>query len=699
MALLFFDGMDLYQNSTDLRQRWDFVDTSGSAITISTSGGRTGLGAVNINQDDIGFYKIVDSVKTIIVGFSFKSSSFAATDNLLFVRSDVDAVVSCKLETNSSGNILLYRGNGTALLGTSTTTLNPDTWYFIELKWTTDPASGDGILRINETEEINFSGDTQESSETTVNTVFFTGPNTNHQFDDIYVCDDSGSDNNDFLGDVRVITMLPDRDTSSTDFTPSSGIDNYAMVNERFTDENTTYVESNIEGSRDLYGLEPITFKPALVFGTQTVMTVQKPNAGTRVARSILQSGITEVAGVDFTTHASYYKIYDIYEKNPSGDVAWTKNSINNVLIGHEIPIALLACGLSNPGFEDSLTDWSVRTTGIQNVVNEGGSVTAVSSIGAITSPNGGNLFVGVDHPSTTLGSFFEISAFTGHLINDIGLDESTIDSEDYDVFLEFYTASSVDLPGNVAPDSGGTTILIELYDEGLTPVGSGLFIFDDWLIEDFGTAGWNRRTFTSPLLATTRYVKIYYSIRAIDDTAIVTGGDDFCVTFPAACSGIINRGFETGDMTGWTGFSAVTSTANISGPNSGTYFASTSGIDSLEITTGIEIASLGISTADIDAGDVEFALSFYAASEGDITNPDVSVDLGTTSSASDTAVTFSDYTVDNFAGNGWQLQEFTGTVTASMRYFKITFLHDNGSNDFGIDDVCIRFYNTLNNP
>ena len=71
-------------------------------------------------------------------------------------------------------------------------------------------------------------------------------------FDDLYVCDGSGSVNNDFLGDVRVVTVRPNGAGGSTQWTPDSG-SNYARVNETISGEDSNYVEDGTSGHEDRY--------------------------------------------------------------------------------------------------------------------------------------------------------------------------------------------------------------------------------------------------------------------------------------------------------------------------------------------------------------------------------------------------------------------------------------------------------------
>jgi hypothetical protein len=74
-------------------------------------------------------------------------------------------------------------------------------------------------------------------------------PATSAWIDDLYVCDGSGSVNNDFLGECRVLTLLPsDGNGSNNDFDTSAGgspADHGAMVNDTTPNDDTDYVSSS----------------------------------------------------------------------------------------------------------------------------------------------------------------------------------------------------------------------------------------------------------------------------------------------------------------------------------------------------------------------------------------------------------------------------------------------------------------------
>ena len=84
---------------------------------------------------------------------------------------------------------------------------------------------------------------------TTVNSLIFSlntssGSNNRIILDDVYVCDNTGTANNNFLGDVKIATALPAGNGRVNQFARTGGTasGNYTAVNEVPPDGDTSYV-------------------------------------------------------------------------------------------------------------------------------------------------------------------------------------------------------------------------------------------------------------------------------------------------------------------------------------------------------------------------------------------------------------------------------------------------------------------------
>lgn len=99
-----------------------------------------------------------------------------------------------------------------------------DSWNFIEVKFNIG-SSGGVVFRINNQEVVNVSGITTKYTETYNATYvsyfepgFYQQNNGISPIDNLVVYDDSGTFNNDWIGEAKVVSLLPVADGSYTDF-------------------------------------------------------------------------------------------------------------------------------------------------------------------------------------------------------------------------------------------------------------------------------------------------------------------------------------------------------------------------------------------------------------------------------------------------------------------------------------------------
>lgn len=154
--------------------------------------------------------------------------------------------------------------------------------------------------------------------------------------DDIYVCDDAGSINNDFLGDTYIKGSFPDADTADADFTPSAGSDNYAMIDEPEADGDTTYVEASVNGNRDLYDFA--NQSDLLTIHGLQVNTECKQSASEALITPIDSNGTVSTDSAQ-SVASSYANRYRIQETDPDTGIKFTQSGFNAATIGVEVSV------------------------------------------------------------------------------------------------------------------------------------------------------------------------------------------------------------------------------------------------------------------------------------------------------------------------------------------------------------------------
>jgi len=154
--------------------------------------------------------------------------------------------------------------------------------------------------------------------------------------DDFYICDQTGSTNNDFLGDVRVDTLLPNGEGTHLDFTPSTGTTHYQLVDEA-APNTTDYNESGTAGQRDSYAMQDLASVTGSIKGVQVAGAILKDDVGARSIKVGVRAGGTTSVGSTqaLATTQIYYTA--VHETNPSTSTAWTEAGVNGAEAAFEI--------------------------------------------------------------------------------------------------------------------------------------------------------------------------------------------------------------------------------------------------------------------------------------------------------------------------------------------------------------------------
>lgn len=337
MALRFIDSFDHYATA-DILEKWTVII---SVPTIASASGRNGTGALVCSRRGHGVTVTLGNQQTWIVGAAIYSDIHTARSLISLYDSTTN---QANVYLNVDGTLSLRRG--TAVLGTTSFALSETQWYFLELKVYIHDTAGTIEVRINEDSKLALSSvDTKASANAFANVVYLGGvesvTGTNDLFwDDLYICDGAGTENNDFLGDVRVVSHLPNGAGNYAQWTPSAGA-NYENVDDNPPDDDTTYNSSAIAAQKDSFGMSNLPGGlTGTVLGIQTLLNCRKDDAGTRTIRPFWRISSTDYNGTGVNIGDSYkYAIREVSEQNPATAAAWTTGEIDALEAGYELTV------------------------------------------------------------------------------------------------------------------------------------------------------------------------------------------------------------------------------------------------------------------------------------------------------------------------------------------------------------------------
>jgi len=234
-------------------------------------------------------------------------------------------------------------GNSNQLAVTANNAYTDDTWHHFELKAKCHDTDGTVELRID---GVNVASATSVNTSTIGNdewaSAILCGTGTgskNSIFDDLYICNDQGSTNNDFLGECYVRTLRPTSDAGTNDGTPSTGSDHYALIDEEFCNEDTDYITLDTDGDKEMYGYETLSANGLIVGLAMATMANTLTACDVRV-NQIFESGAVESSQDSRPMPADfYYGIQHVQEVNPDTGSAWTTSEINAGTFGCELDV------------------------------------------------------------------------------------------------------------------------------------------------------------------------------------------------------------------------------------------------------------------------------------------------------------------------------------------------------------------------
>ena len=340
MALLFMDGFDHYNPISYGYTKWDSNAPNGVDASYSHPAGRVNPNGGWIyvsNQSEFYWTKTLDgNYSTLIIGMGLVFGMQDGGSDVYFLAVYDGSTVQVGLRRNrTTGYIEAYRGDGT-LLGTYQVAFSRDVWYHVELKATIHPSAGVLQFRVNEFLAIDLSGiNTRNSSHSYANK-FGIGTNYHrmHGIDDLYVCDDSGSENNDFLGDCRIDTVLPSGAGNYSQWTPSAG-SNYQCVDDALFDGGTDYVSAATVGSKDSYACGNLPAGVSDIKALQVnVLAKRSDTAVITKVKPLVRIDGTDHEQAETTLGISYTDVRAVLETNPDTGLQWEKTDVDNAEFG-----------------------------------------------------------------------------------------------------------------------------------------------------------------------------------------------------------------------------------------------------------------------------------------------------------------------------------------------------------------------------
>jgi hypothetical protein len=326
--LRFFDGFDHYNPAAHSNRKYSVANNSYLTRVVP---GRLNEGAcLNISAGPGVLYKDFERRACYIMGSAWKYhiNSGSGVGEIIYCH---DSATGNQFSINLTldRHLTLVKSSGSVLLATSSTTLDPDNWYYLELKAVIG-GSGSVELRLDKETVLTYSGNTQSTAAAGMTGFVLRCPATGAWsfWDDFYLCDDQGDTSNDFLGDVHVYPVLPTGDVRA-DFTPLVAGPGFSMVNDAAPDDDTTYIASSTPGHVSSFHVPAPGSGNHQIFGVQLNVHARKDEVGGRQLSTVCKPlGGTDQIGTAVVLTTSWINYMTVYPVNPATGEAWSPAEI-----------------------------------------------------------------------------------------------------------------------------------------------------------------------------------------------------------------------------------------------------------------------------------------------------------------------------------------------------------------------------------
>jgi hypothetical protein len=254
MSLIFIDS---FKNYSFLPMKWDERTTMCQFYLKSGIGRKAGQALAisrgyKAQETDFLGKNLGGNFETLILGFAMKRLTYSG---------DFLEIWFCD-GTSAQSKILLY-GTGISWYSGSSSSnygryfaFDLNRWYYIEIKIKASDILGELVIRVDENIVLSLDNlDTITTSNLYFNRIRFNAKLSSISssdfayIDDLYVVNDLGTFNNNFLGNCEISIALPSGQGNYSDFLPSpsySGSVNYTLINDPIYQQDNTVNYNNI---------------------------------------------------------------------------------------------------------------------------------------------------------------------------------------------------------------------------------------------------------------------------------------------------------------------------------------------------------------------------------------------------------------------------------------------------------------------
>jgi hypothetical protein len=333
MTMRFMDGFDVNKTSAGLLEKWSTI-TASPSFPAGVYGKGFGLQNPNLTQKVLGI-----NITTGMQGFHFFYPTGAGAVSIVAFQDS--GTTQTDLRVNAGGQLFFTR-NGTTIGTTSTLTIAPNQWYWIECQVTISTTVGVANVYVNATSYLAQSSlNTQNTGNSTFNEIALIGANSNIIMDSYHCWDTAAGDITTFpYGEHIIDTELANAVGTNTTWNrggTNTG-NNFSQVNEVNNDGDTTYVWMVASGANDIDSYGFVTLQETSgIIGVLAINTISRiDDVGPHVYDHYVLSSGSSALSSGISPGANYLNAQSFQGTDPNTSSAWTIAGRNAAEFGYK---------------------------------------------------------------------------------------------------------------------------------------------------------------------------------------------------------------------------------------------------------------------------------------------------------------------------------------------------------------------------
>ena len=323
MARIFTEGFEMK----------DFIGyIIGGGVSITTTNPRSGIAAAGLN-DSRSLKRFTTAVDEMYIRTGIKINGIG-NQRIIWYKGSTELG---SIRTNAESKLGIYVGS--TLKATGSLMLAANVWYLLEVH--VKIADEDGIIEARVeggAVDVTFSGDTKPGADADIDNIVWYGGSGGASLDDLAINDISGTVDNSWCGDGKVVMLTPNAngDLSQLMGSDADQIDNYLLVDEFPKDDDTTYVEGSVVDEKDLYNLTDFGLNEQAIKRVWAEARARDTVADAGLVALALKTYDTEYVGPDVTLFTTFTKqiLGTVHTVNPNTSAAWTPAELDALQAG-----------------------------------------------------------------------------------------------------------------------------------------------------------------------------------------------------------------------------------------------------------------------------------------------------------------------------------------------------------------------------